>query len=221
MERRERVRQVLVGGSVDRLPISFWWHSFTKENEAESLAEETAEQFRRYDWDLIKLQSRATAFAEGWGVRYQPSTSPGISPVITARPVRSADDLRRIRALDPTAGALGEQVALLRMVREAVGPGVPIVQTVFAPAMVLSYMLDPQLGADAPLAELMRTHRAEVHSALAAIRDTMAGYARECVASGADGIFFAVKAASADQMTRAQYDEFGLPYDLDGPGSRR
>lgn len=65
MERRERVRQVRVGGSVDRVPISFWWHSFTKENEAESLAEETAEQFRRYDWDLIKLQSRATAFAEG------------------------------------------------------------------------------------------------------------------------------------------------------------
>ena len=213
MERGERVRRALAGGPVDRPPISFWWHSFTRENAADTLAAETAEQFQRYAWDLIKIQSRATSFAEGWGVRYRPSTVPAVSPVITERPVRSAADLRRIRPLEPSEGALGEQLTLLRLVRRAVGPDVPILQTVFAPAMVLSYLLDPAPGGEAPLRDLIRAHGPDVHAALSAIRDTMAAYARACLAGGADGIFFAVKAASADQMTRAEYEEFGLPYD--------
>ena len=213
MERGERVRQALAGGPVDRPPISFWWHSFTRENDAETLAAETAAQFRQYGWDLIKIQSRATSFAEGWGLGYRPSTAPDVPPVVTERPVRAAADLRRIRPLDPTVGALGEQLALLRLVRRAVGPDVPVIQTVFAPAMVLSYLLEPAHGEESPLPELIRGHGTDVHAALRAIRDTMAGYARESVAAGADGIFFAVKAAAADQMTRAEYEEFGLPYD--------
>lgn len=213
MERGERVRRALAGGPVDRPPISFWWHSFTKENDAETLAAETEAQFRRYAWDLIKIQSRATSFAEGWGLRYRPSTAPDIAPVVTERPVRSAADLRLIRPLDPTAGALGEQLALLRLVRRAVGPAVPVLQTVFAPAMVLSYLLEPARGDDSPLSTLIRGDRTAVHAALRAIRDTMAGYAGACIDAGADGVFFAVKAAGADVMTRAEYGEFGLPYD--------
>ena len=215
MERNERVRRALAGDAVDRPPISFWWHSFTRENAAETLAEETADQFRRHGWDLIKIQSRATSFAEGWGVRYRPSADPALPPVVTDRPVRAAADLRGIRPLDPTAGALGEQLELLRLVRRAVGADVPVLQTVFAPAMVLTYLVDPALGGGAALPALARAGGRDVHAALGAIRDTMAAYARACLGNGADGVFFAVKAASADVMTRAEYDEFGLPYDRD------
>lgn len=212
MEKIDRVRHALVGGPVDRPPISFWRHNFAREHSAEALAEETVEQFRRYDWDFIKIQSRATAFAEGWGVRYTPSTTPHVPPVVTEWPVNSAADLGKIRPIDPRRGVLGEQLAALRLVRQAVGTQVPILQTVFAPSMVLPYLLGPEAPQQG-LLEVIRRHAAEVCPALAAIRETMSGYARECLSAGADGIFFSIKAASADQMTRAEYSEFGLPYD--------
>ncbi|HYM68681.1 MAG TPA: uroporphyrinogen decarboxylase family protein, partial [bacterium] len=134
MEKVERVRRALAGAPVDRPPISFWWHNFARENSADELAAETVEQFRRYDWDIIKIQSRATVFAEGWGVRYRPSTAREASPVMTAWPVRSPQDLAAVRPLDSSTGALGEQVTALRAVRRAAGSGAPILHTVFAPA---------------------------------------------------------------------------------------
>ncbi|HLJ60424.1 MAG TPA: uroporphyrinogen decarboxylase family protein [bacterium] len=215
MEKAERVRRALAGAPVDRPPISFWWHHFAREHTADELAAETVEQFRRYDWDIIKIQSRATVFAEGWGVRYQPSTARAVAPVITAWPVRSPQDLASVRPLDPSAGVLGEQVTALRAVRRAAGAGVPILQTVFAPAMVLSYMLGGSPDREPRLLDLIRHHPVEAHRALTAIRDTLIGYTRLALENGADGIFFAVKAASADQMTRSEYAEFGLPYDRD------
>lgn len=213
MERVERVRSALAGAAVDRVPISFWWHNFARENSVEELVAETVEQFRRYDWDLIKVQSRATVFAEGWGVRYRASSDAATPPIVTDWPIKSTADLAAIRPLDPCTGPLGDQLNALQKLRAIVGPQVPILQTVFAPAMVLSYMIGEPGHREQRLLELLRKHPFQVHSALRVIRETLSGYAAQAIASGADGIFLAIKAASATQMTRAEYAEFGLPYD--------
>lgn len=208
--RAGRVRRALAGEAVDRPPISFWVHNFARENSADALAEETVRQFRAYDWDFIKIQSRASCFAEGWGNRYRASTERAVPPVLLDWPVRTAADLARIGPLDPSRGALGEQLDALRMIRRAVGPDVPILTTLFAPAMVLTYLV----GESTPLMlAMVREHPKETQAALAAIRDTYVAYARASVAGGADGIFFAIKAASAEQMTRGEYARFGLPFD--------
>lgn len=209
MTKRARVTAALQGKPVDWPPISFWMHNFAQENSAEALAAETVAVYRRYNWDFIKIQSRASVFAEMWGSRYRYSDQVAVPPTLLDWPIRSEADLRALRPADPTTGALGEQLEALRAVRQAVGPDVPILQTVFAPAMVLSFLVN---GVPDLLAYL-RQAPAATHVSLAAIRETLAAYAQAALQHGADGIFFAVKAADADQMTRAQYAEFGLPYD--------
>jgi uroporphyrinogen decarboxylase len=214
----ERVRRTLAGAAVDRPPLSFWAHNFARENSAEALAEETVRQFRRHDWDFIKIQSRASCFAEGWGNRYRVSTERATSPVLLEWPVHSAADLGKIHPLDPATGPLGEQLDALRMIRRDVGPDVPLLMTVFAPAMVLSF-----LAGESPerMLELVRNHAGAASAALAAIRDTYVAYAGACIDRGADGIFFAIKAATLEQMTRDEYARFGLPFDrpvLDAAG---
>ena len=204
-----RVRRALRGEPLDRPPISFWAHNFARENSAEELAAETVRVSRRYGWDFIKIQSRASAFAEMWGSRYRPSTQIAVSPTLLDWPVHSQADLPTLRPVDPTSGALGEQLAALRAIRQAVGPHVPILQTVFAPTMVLTYLVNGPDNLRGYLAEAP----AAMKAALAAIRETMAGYAQASLEHGADGIFFAIKAADGDLMTRDQYAEFGLPYD--------
>lgn len=209
LTRSQRVRQVVAGQPVDRPPISFWAHNFAQENTAQDLAAETVRVYRKYGWDFIKIQSRASSFAEMWGNTYDYSSEVATPPTLRHGAVHSAADLAALRPADPTTGALGEQLEALRLIRQEVGPDVPIQQTVFAPAMVLAALAN---GSDAMLGYLRQAPEA-AHHALAALRDTLAAYARAAIASGADGIFLAVKAAANGQMTRQEYAEFGLPYD--------
>ncbi len=210
LSRTERIHGALAGDRVDRPPISFWAHNFTMEHSAEALATQTVADFRRYDWDFIKIQSRASVFAEMWGSRYRGSSERAVPPKLLEWPVHAARDLAALRPQDPGTGALGEQLQALDIIRKAVGPGVPLLLTIFAPAMVLQF-----LTGESPeqMLRLVREHPHETHAALAAVRDTLIEYARNCISHGADGIFLAIKAASTNQMTRTEYAEFGLPYD--------
>jgi uroporphyrinogen decarboxylase len=208
--KKDRIKRALARQPVDRPPISFWAHNFARENLVEDLADETLKQFRRYDWDFIKIQSRASCFAEGWGNRYTPSEERAVQPKLMEWPIHTVADLKKIRPLDPEAGALGEQIAVLRAIRKEVGPEVPLLLTIFAPSMVLSYLLGESASR---MLELIRSHPRETEAALAVIRDTYADYARACLRHGADGIFLGIKGCSPEQMTRAEYARFGLPYD--------
>jgi uroporphyrinogen decarboxylase len=73
MNKRERVMAALAGQPVEQVPVSFWGHDFLREWSAQGLAEAMLESFRRYDWDYMKVNPRATYYAEAWGCRYRPS----------------------------------------------------------------------------------------------------------------------------------------------------
>ncbi len=70
MTKKQRVRAALAGEPLDRPPASMWGHDFTREWSASDLVEATLEQYRAYDWDFIKLNPRASYFAEAWGSEY-------------------------------------------------------------------------------------------------------------------------------------------------------
>jgi len=211
MNKKERVQRALAGEAVDRPPISFWGHNYARENSAEELADETVTRFRRFDWDFVKLQSRASSLCEDWGNHYQRSTEPAVRSTLLDWAVHSTAELRRLRPLNPLAGALGEQIAALRLVRQQLGPDVPILQTIFAPAMVFSYLVGES---PETMLEYVRGYPSETRAALEAISETYQEYAQACLENGADGVFFAVKAAAAGEMTRDEYMRFGLPFDL-------
>jgi uroporphyrinogen decarboxylase len=209
LTRPARVRRAVAGQPVDRPPVSFWAHNFAQENTAEDLAAETVRVYRQYGWDFIKIQSRASSFAEMWGNTYAYSDAVATPSTLTHWAVHSVEELAALRPVDPTTDALGEQLEALRLIRREVGPDVPIQQTVFAPAMVLAALTNSN---DALLAYLRQAPEA-THAALAVLTDTLSGYAHAAIANGADGIFLAIKAAAQGQMTRQEYAEFGLPYD--------
>jgi len=211
MTKRERVLAALRGDPVDRVPLSFWGHHFVAENSARGLADETLRLARTFDWDYLKPQSRAQAFAEMWGLTYRPSTALATPFTLTHAPLADARDVARLRPADPRRGALGEQLEALRLIRDAVGPGTPIVWTVFAPSMVMAYLL--RGGVEQALA-IGRAAPTAMEQGLAAVTETLAAYARACVEAGADGIFYATNVARADALTAAECRRFQRPYDL-------
>src|SRR5262245_8685509 len=211
MTRRERVLAALAGQPVDRVPVSLWLHNFATENSAEDLATESLRLARRFDWDFLKPQCRAQCFAEMWGLRYTASGERATPYTATRTPLASAADLRRLEPVAAETGALGEQLQALRIIRSAVGADTPIIWTVFAPLMVLPFLLS---GGRAQAVALMRTEPAAVDHALAVMADALAAYARAAVESGADGLFYATNVATRDLSTLEECRRFQRPHDL-------
>ena len=211
MTKRQRVMAALGGRAIDRVPLAFWLHNFATENSAEGLAGETLRLARTFDWDFLKPQSRAQCFAQAWGLTYAPSGEKARPYTVTHAPVAAADDLARLPVADPRAGALGEQLEALRLIRAAVGPDVPIVWTVFAPPMILPMLA--RGGRDQALGFLREAPR-ETARAFDVMAETLAEYARLCLAAGADGLFYATNVATRALMSAEECRRWQRPWDL-------
>jgi uroporphyrinogen decarboxylase len=211
MNKRERVQAALQGKPVDRPPISFWRHFFEKEASAAGLAEAMLGFQRTYDWDFMKVNPRACYHAEPWGCRFQFSGQPDIGPKLIEAAVKTPDDWRQIRPVSPTTGAFDEQLEALRLIKEGLGGQVPFVETVFTPLSVAGRLV----GSDEVMREHLGRYPERVHEALEAITVTFEGFARACLEVGVDGLFYATTGwATYDQLTDAEYEEFGRPYDV-------
>ena len=211
MTKRERVMAALRGQAVDRVPVAFWLHNFATENSAKGLADETLRLLRAFDWDFLKPQSRAQCFAEMWGLTYAASGGKAVPYTVTHAPVAAAEDLALLAAADPRTGALGEQLEALRLIRAAVGPDMPIIWTVFAPPMILPMLA--RGGRDQALG-LLRDAPREAARAFDAMAETLAEYARLCVAAGADGLFYATNVATRALVSAEECRRWQRPWDL-------
>ncbi|MBA2679835.1 MAG: hypothetical protein H0U76_15745 [Ktedonobacteraceae bacterium] len=213
MNKKERVDAALRGEKVDRVPVSLWGYDFEREWEVQSLAEATAENFNRYDWDYVKVNPRASYLAESWKARYRPSGERFKPPVCEYTPIRSASDWKRVRPLEPDYGPLGEQLRVLQLVNHEVGYDAYFMQTILCPLGVAHYLAGDK---NEPVLQTIREDRSSMHAALRIITETLSSYAIACLEQGASGIFYATNGwAREGILTQDQYREFGEQYDLE------
>jgi len=211
LTKTERVFAALRGDDVDRVPVSAWWHDFPREWSAESLAEATLEAYRKYAWDFVKVNPRACYYAEDWGARYVIADGANKQPVLTEPGISSPEHLARIKRLNVTKGAYGEQLESLRIIAKALADEAPFIQTVFSPLAVVSRIT----GSTKYVQRLMREHADALLAALEPITQTLADYSRACLDAGASGIFLAtVEWGTRDLISLEDYNRFARPFDL-------
>ena len=209
--RRKRLEDTTAGRMPDRVPVSAWGHFFTRETSATGLAGAMLEFFERYRWDYLKVHARASYHVEGWGFTYEPSTDPAVGHRCTDMPVHGAADWRTLRPLPLTTPAFQEQFEAVRLIRKGIGPGVPLIMTVFSPLDIAEKLLDRNA---ALLKQHIEEDPAALEAGLAAIGATFADFVRALVAEGVDGIFFSTKWANNVKLTAAQYQRLVKPFDL-------
>jgi uroporphyrinogen decarboxylase len=209
MDSRERVEIALTGGRPDHPPVGAWGHTYREEWSPEALAAITVERARRYGWDYVKFQPRASCFAEAFGNRYQPSNHPFKSGPLLRASVDVLDDWNRVALLDPEA--LDAQVEGIARVCEALGDRVPVIQTVFSPISVAAYLV----GKDKRRAVRdLRQHPEVVLPALERIGDVLINFSARSVEAGAAGLFYAISGfATPASMPRDVYENLLLPLD--------
>jgi uroporphyrinogen decarboxylase len=238
MTPRERVLAATDGRPTDRIPVGLWRHFYDAEAAPETHVASILWLQRTFGWDFLKVQPRASFMAEDWGAVWEypsgrrvggragddpsrlaasnlPAYEPGVAstrrPRSVSTPIRSPEDWQALRPLDVRRGALGEHLAALQLIAEAVGTDVPIIQTLFNPLSIARYVA----GENTELVrQTMRERPAALHQALEVITATFEAYAPACLDAGASGVFFATTVwASYDLLTDAEWDEFARPYD--------
>lgn len=209
MDSRERVEVALTGGKPDRPPVGAWGHTYREEWSPEALARVTVERARRFGWDFVKFQPRASCFAEAFGNHYKPSNNPYRSGPLVSPAVSRLEDWAQVQLVNRRA--LDDQIEAIGMVCSALGDRVPVIQTVFSPISVAAYLV----GKDKrkPVREL-RAHPELVLPALERIGDALIDFSARSVEAGAAGLFYAISGfATPAAMPRDVYESLLLPLD--------
>jgi uroporphyrinogen decarboxylase len=208
---RERVAAALHLDRADRAPVSAWGHSYEREWSVDELVTTTVGIARRCELDFVKLQVRASCFAETFGAAWKFSGSPSLPPVMEHAGGQDATAWRRIAASEPDRRILTEQVQVMAAVTRELGPQTPCLQTVFSPGMVAWFLAGSDLEV---LRSLLRDEPDLMAAGLARIGEAMAWFARESIAAGAAGLFYAINPlANTSVVAPAEYERIFLPFD--------
>jgi len=209
MNHWDRMRAAIKGEPVDRPPVCLWRHWPPEDHEAESLAEVITHWQKEYDCDLVKHAPAGSYPVEDWGgqTAYEPSQDLEVGVrTFLRRPVTDATKWPALEQLDVTRGHLGEQLKAVRLVAEALGDTVPIMQTVFSPLNIAQKLAGPRAWDD------MRTEPHLFKQGLQILAETTARFAVESLRAGAHGFYFPLP-CDARLFSEAEYREFGEPFE--------
>jgi uroporphyrinogen decarboxylase len=196
-------------GMADRPPVGAWGHTYREEWSAAELAAVTVSRARRFGWDFVKFQPRASTFAEAFGSEYHPSGHRFRAPVMVRPAVPDLESWKSVSLVRPEV--FDEQVRSLGQVVRSLGPDVPVIQTVFSPITVGGYLVGKS---QARVVRELRKNPDVVGPALERIAEGLVDFSRRSVEAGAAGIFYAISGyAGRNVMKEEVYRDLVLTYD--------
>lgn len=211
MNSRERIQTLLAGDKPDRPAVTAWRHFYHRETTAEGLAGAMVEFQERFDWDLMKINPRASYHVEDWGNILNWSDSEFKKHSKTKFAVETEADWDKIGVLPLTSPVLAEHLQAVSLIRKRVGPDLPLLMTVFTPLSIAGDLVKD----DQTLLDHLAADEARVTGALERITETFSAFCAELRNAGADGLFYATTQwASASLLTYPQYEKYGRTYDL-------
>ncbi len=209
MTKAERLRAVIAGQPVDRPPIGFWHHFPGRDRTVGGFVHATLEFQGRYDLDLVKLMATGMFCVIDYGATIMPRDDVMGTTQLQTSPIASVADWARIPAAKPDRGELAAQVEAVRRLRTALGPDVPMIQTVFSP-LTIAHKLAGSLFFDH-----IQVAEESMRPALERFAVDDVAFARACLAAGANGIFFATQHAAASvPLPPGVFERLGVRYDL-------
>ncbi len=205
---RERLQACLAGERPDRPPVALWRHFPVDDQSPEALAAATLHWQRAYDFDFVKVTPASSFCLKDWGAEDAWMGDSEGTRRYTKRVIQKPQDWENLPALDPSAPHLSGQLACLRFIEQGLGPGTPVIQTVFSPLAQAKNLA----GNDTLLAHL-RLYPEAVMKGLETIAYTTRRFVEAALETGIDGIFYAVQHAQASLLSVEEYKTFGLPFD--------
>jgi uroporphyrinogen decarboxylase len=213
MSKWDRVLAALEKAEVDRVPISLWKHYHLQDRAPGQLAEVTLALHRQFDTDLIKLTPSGLYPIQDWGATIQFGRDDDFLPLAVRPVIASAKEWATLPRLEVHKGALRRELETIHHVATGLDGSAPFMMTLFSPLNIAYKLCGDKVSGQRLIDDLRESPRL-VHAGLTIIRDVVIDYAAACLEAGAPGFFFATQMATTDLMTRQEFQEFGIPYDL-------
>ena len=207
---RERLQACLKDDpALDRPPIALWRHFPMDDQDPGTLAAATLDFQSHYNFDLVKVTPASSFSIKDWGAEDVWEGHTEGTRRYTKRVIQKPQDWESLAILDPVkAPYLSAQISCLRQIRPALGPDIPLLQTIFNPLSQAKNLAGGEL-----LIAHLRQYPEAVMKGLQTIAETTRRFVEAAVETGIDGIFYAVQHAQAALLTLEEYQTFGLPLD--------
>lgn len=206
---RERLQACLRGEIIDYPPIALWKHFPIADQTPETLAAATIEFQRAYEFDLVKVTPPSSYCLKDWGSEDVWDGASDGARRYSRRVIAAPEDWARLPVLEANARHLTAQLHCLELVRAALDPDTPVIQTIFSPLAQAKNLAGNDL-----LIEHLRRYPDLVRKGLETLAETTRNFIRAASKTGIDGIFYAVQHAQAQFLTEAEFAEFGVAFDL-------
>lgn len=213
MTKWQRIEAALAGVEVDRVPISLWAHYHLQDRAPQRLVQATLDLHRQFDTDLIKLTPSGLYSIQDWGVAIRFGRDDATFPLVVEPAIHSPEQWEELPKLDIYNGALARELDTLTHMAKALDGSVPFMMTIFNPLTTAYKLCGDRVSGERVIEHLRQAPR-QLHAGLKVITEVVRDYALACLEAGASGIFFATQLANYDLLTRQEYEEFGVPYDL-------
>ena len=208
MNHHQRIEATIAREEADRPAISLWRHFPVDDQDPSNLARSVIELQQAYDFDLVKITPASSFCIKDWGSQDEWRGAVEGTREYTYRVIQHPSDWEKLTPLDPGKGHLGEQLECMRMIVEALGNDVPVIQTVFSPLSQAKNLV----GKD-NLAVHLRKYPEELEAGLKIIAESVQRFIEASRTTGVDGIFYAVQHAQYGLYSEQEYDRFGTVFD--------
>ena len=206
---RERIEACLSNQALDRPPVALWRHWPVDDQTPQGLARAILVFQRTFDFDLVKVTPSSSYCLRDWGAQDEwRGDSEGTRDYV-GHVIQNPEDWRKLPLLDPYKGQLRDELDCLRMLVKELGPETPIIQTIFNPLSQAKNLV----GGNDLLVHLRRYPDA-VHEGLRVIVESTRRFIEAIKETGVAGIFYAVQHAQYGLLSKAEYNSFGRPYDM-------
>ena len=225
MNGTERIKAVLNGQPVDRIPISLWRHVPKEDRDIEKFTQKTIELTDENDYDFVKIQINAAYLTEAYGADIEFNDKEGADYNMTGKvpldvmftvkkyPVESIEDLDKIKPINVKENqVIQRDVQVSRNVTEHYAGTKPVIHTLFSAFTWLHYFTK---GGAVTVKEFIAKDREAVHRFLKNINEVNKRLVDAYVEAGVAGFFFATSYTSPQVISDEDYKEFCKAYDLD------
>jgi uroporphyrinogen decarboxylase len=213
MNKIERLTAVLEGRQPDRPPVSFWYHFAPECAAGPAAVEAHVRHVETYDLDFLKIMDDN---------RYPRRGLPG-------GVIAEVADLDKLPVLHGDEDRFAQQLELIGQLARRFAGEFRMITTVFNAWGTLRQMTAPDVGKhgppvigatgdprDAIMTRFLHEAPDVVARALDTITESLANFVRNCLAAGADGVFFSVRDDWVDTPENGPgtYDRLARPSDL-------
>jgi uroporphyrinogen decarboxylase len=207
---RQRLERCLSGVKPDRVPVAIWRHFPVDDQASDTLAAVTLAFQRTFDFDLVKIMPSSSYCIKDWGAEDEWHGSAEGTRSYTKRVINDPEDWRKLSALDPHKGYLGEHLRCVNSICKALKEHTPALLTIFNPLSQAKNLVGPE-----NLIVHLRSYPDAVHQGLKVITETTLRFLEAALETSISGIFYAVQHAQHEILNREEYKIFGRSYDLE------